>query len=160
MNFKLILLIIWMSIIFIFSNQPAKESSDLSNSFINKTIIKIYEIKNGTISTEEKEKIIKKYSYKVRKFAHFSEYFILGLLTFLYLKDKNKKVFIYSLLFCFLYACSDEFHQLFIQGRYSSFFDVLIDTSGALFSIIILKILFTNKRKLCIINKVQRNEEI
>ena len=50
-----------------------------------------------------------------------------------------------SLLFCFLYACSDEFHQLFIPGRSGQFIDILIDTSGAL--IMLLIIYLWQKRK-------------
>ena len=30
----------------------------------------------------------------------------------------------------FLYACTDEFHQLFMDGRAGQFKDVLIDTAG------------------------------
>jgi VanZ family protein len=37
-----------------------------------------------------------------------------------------------SLLMVFLFALSDEFHQSFVQGRNSSFLDVVIDTGGAL----------------------------
>ena len=36
-----------------------------------------------------------------------------------------------ALLTAFLYACTDEFHQLFISGRAGRFTDVLIDTTGA-----------------------------
>ncbi|MBQ3466792.1 MAG: VanZ family protein, partial [Oscillospiraceae bacterium] len=43
--------------------------------------------------------------------------------------------FLTGLLFCFLYACSDEFHQLFVPGRAGMFSDVLIDTVGVLFGL-------------------------
>ncbi|MEN8257688.1 MAG: VanZ family protein [Thermodesulfobacteriota bacterium] len=35
------------------------------------------------------------------------------------------------LLFCLLYGISDEFHQSFISGRYSSFADIIADVIGA-----------------------------
>lgn len=36
-----------------------------------------------------------------------------------------------SIVFCVLYGASDEFHQSFIPGRYSSGIDVLIDGIGS-----------------------------
>ena len=52
---------------------------------------------------------------------------------------KNKKTLFLCLLICFLYACTDEFHQLF-RERTSSFIDVLIDTSGGLIAVLIIKL--------------------
>ena len=144
---KLILIIIWMIVIFMFSNQPAKESGDLSDSFIDKTIVKVYEIFNGEVSSEQKQAIIEKYSYPIRKLAHFTVYFILGILCFIFFKDFTKHYVIYSILVCFLYACSDEFHQYFVKGRYASFIDVLIDTLGASFSILISRFIVYKKIK-------------
>lgn len=142
-------ILIWMFTIFNFSNQNGQASSGLSN----KVIIKLVEIiKNKTISNEEKEYFISKYKFIVRKAAHFSAYFILGILTTILLVDLNgatKKIFIYLLFFNFLYACTDELHQRFISGRNGNFIDVLIDTSGALFAIIIIYIFnFVKKRHL------------
>ena len=48
----------------------------------------------------------------------------------------SKKVII-SLILGAIYAISDEFHQSFIPDRSSSFFDVIIDTSGVIFDILI-----------------------
>ena len=45
-------------------------------------------------------------------------------------KKSLVKVSLQSLIFTFLYACSDEFHQLFITGRSGEFRDVMIDTIG------------------------------
>ena len=142
MNLKGLLVLIWMIVIFSFSNQPAIDSSKLSDGFINKTIIKVYEVFNGNITKEKKEELISKYSYPVRKLAHFTVYFILGMLVFIYLNNfiKNKSIIIYSLLICFVYACTDEFHQYFVDGRYCSFIDVLIDSIGSLISILFLHI--------------------
>ena len=38
-----------------------------------------------------------------------------------------------SILFSFLYACTDEIHQIFVPGRSAQFRDILIDTLGASF---------------------------
>lgn len=135
-KFKLILLIIWMSLIFCLSNQHADESSKLSNGLIDKTIINVYKVFNSNITNTDKEMILRKYSKPVRKLAHFTVYFILGILVYIYLKEYTvTHVILYSLLLCFLYACSDEFHQYFVMGRYCSIIDVLIDSFGSLIRI-------------------------
>jgi VanZ family protein len=44
---------------------------------------------------------------------------------------KVKKSFIITFIFCFLYAVSDEVHQIFVPGRAFAIRDIIIDTSGA-----------------------------
>ena len=56
-----------------------------------------------------------------------------------------EKSLVKSFIFTFLYACTDEFHQLFIAGRAGQFRDVCIDSTGALIMILIIYII--NKRK-------------
>lgn len=50
-----------------------------------------------------------------------------------------------SILLSFLYACTDEIHQIFVPGRSAQFRDVLIDTLGAslgtLIAYLILKLI-------------------
>lgn len=139
---KICFLVLWMALIFSFSNQKDVESSNVSDSFIDRTVVKIYKIFNENITKEKENEIIEKYTYPIRKLAHYTLYFILGILSFLVVKDYsiNKKLIIYSLLICFLYACSDEFHQLFIIGRSARVLDVIIDTFGSFCSISIFYI--------------------
>ncbi len=66
----------------------------------------------------------------VRKLAHISEYFVLVLLSINYFKECLKKHIGISIIFSILYACSDEFHQLFVSGRGASITDVFIDCIG------------------------------
>ena len=40
-----------------------------------------------------------------------------------------------SLIFCFLYACSDEYHQTFVPGRAGAMIDVAVDMAGVLFGL-------------------------
>lgn len=78
----------------------------------------------------------------VRKMAHFTEYLILGILVINACKYNSVKDMIkLSILICILYACTDEIHQLFIQGRGGRIFDVLIDTLGSLTGIFTYKVL-------------------
>ena len=110
--------------IFLFSNQPGVESTKLASNLF------------------------------VRKLGHFSEYAVLGFFAFAYFsnifqtgreKIQLETSFFISFLFCFSYAVSDEFHQTFVIGRNGNFIDVLIDSVGVLFGIIISIILFSVK---------------
>ncbi|MDO5039815.1 VanZ family protein [Clostridium sp.] len=119
-----ILVIAWMIFIFYMSNQPANISNEQSDFVLN--LIKNLGIDINNIYIDLAITII-------RKGAHFSEYLILSLLYFNLLRfyiNKNKAL-VLSIILCFLYASTDEFHQLFVEGRAGRFTDVLIDTSGA-----------------------------
>ncbi|HEX7229321.1 MAG TPA: VanZ family protein [Candidatus Binatia bacterium] len=70
----------------------------------------------------------------VRKMAHLSEYFILGILV-TYTLQKRSALTTASQLFLataigIIYAISDEWHQFFVPGRTASAMDVLFDTIG------------------------------
>ena len=84
----------------------------------------------------------------IRKMGHFAEFAILGMLisstVFAYICPAPREA-IKKHLWCFtalpavfLVGCADEFLQNFIQGRHPAFTDVLIDTAGGLFGIIII----------------------
>lgn len=129
-----ILILFNCAIIFYFSHQVADESSKQSSRLVEFISNVIPTIKN----MEEPDKTILKEEILtpiVRKTAHFSIYAMLGILTTSFmLTIENKKIgkiMIIALLFCFLYAITDEFHQTFIIGRSGEFRDVLIDTTGA-----------------------------
>ena len=126
---NLILLLIWLIFIFVMSHFDADTSSSQSGSIVE-VIANIFNIKNIEIL-----------SLIIRKLAHITEYFILGILTINCLKDyKIKYLYISSILFCIIYACSDEFHQLFISGRSGTIIDVLIDSIGIILGIFIYKL--------------------
>ncbi|MCD7777472.1 MAG: VanZ family protein [Clostridiales bacterium] len=88
----------------------------------------------------------------LRKAAHYTEYFILGML---YLSDvlswtgDLKKCRIYPLPAGFLTACLDEFSQFFSEGRTPGLKDVFIDFSGVLTAVLIISliIIFVRKNK-------------
>lgn len=138
MNYKLIFLIIWMIIIFLFSNNNGLKSSKKSDKLIEHTVVKIYHNFNNKT---DKKKIISKYTFIVRKLAHFTLYFILGILSYLYLKDYNINFIYISILFCFLFSLSDEIHQLFISGRSFKLLDIFIDTTSSIMSIFLINLL-------------------
>ncbi len=152
----LLALIIWMIIIFGFSNQNVVSSLSLSDKVASKIIDIVVKVKEKEITPQEKAKMVKNTRLIVRKTAHFTEYFILGILVFKIFEMYGvKRVLVYSIIFCFLYACSDELHQLFSNGRTAKVLDVLIDTSGSVLSIICLQ--FIKKRKLKINSEKELN---
>jgi VanZ family protein len=57
----------------------------------------------------------------------------------LYMGKRASKL--YAIMFVFLYACSDEIHQHFVDGRVAAFKDVLIDTAGGICSCLIVSIM-------------------
>lgn len=121
-----------MFFIFMMSHTPGNTSSKQSNIIVE-LIIQILPIARDTLS------------FIVRKCAHMSEYAILLLLIY-----KSYPKLSIAFITTFIYACSDEFHQLFIPGRAGLFQDVIIDCTGALIMLLIIYIKNkkTNKDKL------------
>lgn len=139
------LLIIWMSIIFLMSNQPAEISDGHSRLVVQILMLIGIDINSAAADLA---------NFIVRKIAHFTEYMILAFLIFnvleFYCKDR-KKLILFSIVISFIYASSDEIHQYFIPGRECAFRDVVIDTCGAITSIIVtnrLKKLFLKRRSM------------
>lgn len=132
------LLIIWLIVIFSFSNQNGDDSGNLSQMVLD-FLTKVLNINfNNDIG-----------SFIVRKSAHFFEYFVLGSLIFnvliKYFKVSTKLIII-SLLMGAFYSLTDETHQMFVAGRAFKVLDIFIDSIGALAGSFILY-LFTYKRK-------------
>ena len=119
--------------IFSLSNDNGYKSTKKSD----KVITFWYEkLTNNKINKE----IINKLVYPVRKSAHIIIYLILGLLFISLLYEFNittKIMIISSILFCFIYACSDEIHQLFIVGRSGEVKDIILDTIGSTIGIFV-----------------------
>ena len=140
-----IVLILWMIVIFSFSSADANKSTGTSDKVIT-TMIEIKDkITNNETPNNEKEIIVKNSSFYIRKIAHITEYLILGFLTFNLLKQYSVTNIYYAIGLSILYSCTDEFHQLFINGRSGSIRDVLIDSIGILIGTYLYKLLFIKK---------------
>lgn len=127
---KIILIIICLVSIFMFSSDTGSSSSRKSDGLI----IRVIEtVKGRKLNSLLRKKYIDTYVVFVRKSAHFTIYFLLGVFVLSLLKEYKilsfKLVFISTFL-VFLYACSDEIHQLFVVGRSGEVFDVLLDSFG------------------------------
>ena len=117
-----------MFVIFLMSNEIAGTSSARSNEIV-RTIQSIGVSAPADILT-----------FLVRKAAHISAYFILGILIFNLLKEYDlaiKKMIFISIGIAMLYACTDEIHQMVVPGRSGEVRDVLIDTAGAAVGVVV-----------------------
>jgi len=134
-------------LIFCFSAQPGEESSELSNSVVLK-LLDLLSRWNPSLDTAE---FPERMSIPVRKAAHITEYliFFLALLAAFHVSGFGRFRRIgNSFLTAFLYACTDEIHQLFVDGRAGRFTDVLIDSSGiAVLSVILIFVNFYRVKK-------------
>lgn len=128
-----VLIVLNMTVIYLFSAQNGEQSSQTSGQVtqtVATVVVKDFEKK----AEDEQQLIVAELHTPVRKLAHMAEFGSLGLLVFLLLLTWKEHCCIKygaSLLFTFLYACTDELHQTFSENRGPQFTDVLIDTSGA-----------------------------
>ena len=140
----LVIIIVISGIIFGFSAQDGEESGNLSKTVITK----IADILN--VEENSRENFIETGEKVIRKLAHFTIYTALGMSTiaFLLTFDLKKNIQIIStIIWGFLYASTDELHQMFSSGRHASFLDVLLDTSGVIFgTIIVILIVYIYKK--------------
>lgn len=153
----IILLICTFSVIFGFSSQDSKKSSSLSRRVTELITNNIKWIQEKP--KQEKEQIIKQIHIKIRKIAHFSIYTILGIVLmaiFSTTKAKALNRLSASLIIGIILATSDEIHQCFVPGRGPLFTDVVIDSLGVLYGILVViliqkiyvRIVAKKKRKL------------
>jgi VanZ family protein len=85
------------------------------------------------------------YDLILRKIAHITEYYVLAALIYRALKGTFVKftpfyLFAISFTASFLYAVSDEVHQLYVFGRSGTRRDLAFDTLGIIIFFIILKL--------------------
>ena len=138
---SVLLVIIWMGVIFMFSATPSDKSNEGSMEISRFIVEKIYSNKSNL----EKKRISKKLNKPLRKLAHGSVYLILAIFVNSVVCTIKKKLFVcnlISIIFCFIYACSDEFHQVFVLNRSPLIGDVFIDTFGALIGCFIFNFIY------------------
>ena len=112
---------LWMSLIFYMSSRPGDESADMSFN-----LLVVFEVFFPFVEEELLHLLI-------RKLAHVTVYMVLFLLLANALKQhisERTYMYTYAALIGFLYAVTDEVHQVFVPGRSGNVFDVLIDIVG------------------------------
>lgn len=122
-----ILVIGIMAAVFLFSSQSGGESNHLSKGILEH-ILNFFHISTDPLKLDQ-------YNLVLRKIAHFSLYFLLGAGAMGFLLTtplKKKYCFVLSLLFCVLFAATDEYHQFLLGTRNGNALDVLLDSMGAM----------------------------
>lgn len=146
-----VIIILWMAFIFSMSAKNATQSSNISGGLTYNVLNTLFANFRG-LDRSIQDNIVEGLQFVVRKGAHFSAYAILGGLCFVefsYFKGVNfKKQFTAAFFISVLYAASDEIHQYFVPGRACEFRDVMIDSCGALFGIVVIVVFNIIKSKL------------
>ena len=140
---SLILIILWMGFIFYLSSMDSSTSNDKSKSIVSNIVDKIdNNVLNKEVTTSKNSKFMENMNYLFRKLSHVSVYLALAILVFNYvIQLRKRKILMYdviTLIVCFIYACTDEYHQTFIVGRSGSIMDVLIDMIGVVIGCVII----------------------
>lgn len=127
------LIIIWLTIIFLFSSNSGSESNYKSKSFINKGITIYEKVTNTNVNNKL---VIKKLNYPIRKLAHFTIFLILGIFVYLFINtfEMSNKL-ILSIFLCLFFAIFDELHQILVDDRTPQILDIFIDLFGSITSI-------------------------
>lgn len=133
--FFAVTILLWLAFIFCCSAKTAPESSAQSKS-VTRTFLEIVDKSFSTLPEEQQQNRISSVDNFVRKGAHMFLYAVLGILSMCFFtviaKYKPPYNTLYTVIFCMLYAATDEFHQLFVPGRGAQVRDVVIDTCGSL----------------------------
>lgn len=128
-----ILLLALYILIFSFSAQTGEQSGGLSRRISEKCAEWIDWLAGGGIDRLPVEEAIE---HPLRKAAHFAEYACMGILVYVLWRQwlrRGAGLCLLTGVWVFLSAGADEFHQLFVPGRYGSISDVILDTCGGVF---------------------------
>ena len=130
-----------MVMIFCFSMENA-ETSDKRSGFIAMPVIRLLHPDYDQLDEAAQDEIYAGVSLVVRKCAHFTEYMVLGFLLRLCLESwfghRMRKYRILALIGFgagTAYACTDELHQLGVEGRSGAWKDGLVDAGGVLLGV-------------------------
>ncbi|WHY85581.1 VanZ family protein [Neobacillus novalis] len=141
-RFWVFALIIWMAVIFFFTQLPYFTGESTS-----KALFKLFAVQHDTThSANGGSVLIKVVNIILRKASHLTAFGIIAILLFQVFRNFRYPYFL-SWFLTFLYAITDEWHQSFVPGRTASFQDVLIDCLGAFIALLIAHSYTSRKRK-------------
>lgn len=131
--------VLWMGLIFWLSDRPAWESTRQSRGIAFKSITLLPGA--AGLSDARQLSLTLYIEPLIRDTAHIAEYAVLFLTVFFAVgifSYENKKKALISLFICFLFACTDEWHQGYVPGRSVQLTDIVFDTAGAAAAMVIL----------------------
>ncbi len=131
-----IMLLCLYSLIFSFSAQTGEQSGGLSQKISEKCVEFMNSLSGNNWTVLFQKELAAYFENPIRKLAHFGEYACMGILVYTMWRPwilRGRKLYLITILWVFLSASGDEFHQLFVPGRYGSIADVILDTAGGIF---------------------------
>ena len=139
-----------MVMIYCFSMENAEES-DYRSSRIAMPVVRLLHPDYDQLEPDAQREIYNSVQHAVRKCAHFTEYMILGFLLRLCLESwfghrlrRHRIPALIGFGAGTAYACTDELHQLSIEGRSGQWTDVMVDSSGVLLGVTLGTLLIRN----------------
>lgn len=152
-----------MAMIFAFSTENA-EQSDQRSGIISIEILKVFHPDYNLLDPLKRKEIYDTIQHVVRKSAHFLEYTLLGFMIRLCLESwfghrtkASRPLEAAGACAGTVYACTDELHQLLIDGRSGQWTDVIVDGCGVFLGIK-LGTLFIIKLGQCHIMKKEQGD--
>ena len=137
--FSILALLSVMGLIFFLSAQNGEESSQTSG-FIGDLLASIFK---GDVAQDV-----------LRTFAHFTEYAVLGFLMYNVLYSFNVGFApLIGVVRSFIYALSDEIHQIFVPERAFQISDLTVDLGGIILGTTVIFLLFTIATKISLKKK-------
>lgn len=165
MNIKKIIsimvVLIWMGIVFSFSNQQGESSSSTSRK-VSQIIVNIINIQ-GNYTELEKEEMVKQIEPIIRKLAHYTIYAIGGIVIancVYQFCSKEKMLIGTSTVIGVMYAITDELHQLMVAGRSGNIKDVIIDSLGVITGIVFFLLTREIYKKIIQTEKKEKNNNL
>ncbi len=134
-----VLLLMLYVLIFSFSAQDAEHSGSLSQLVSEKCVEFMNSLAGGNWTAEFMENMAEYFEHPIRKLAHFAEYAYMAVLLYILWSawmEQGRRLYTLVIIWVFVSAASDEFHQLFVPGRYGSLADVLLDTAGGVVGVL------------------------
>ena len=125
--FAALTLLVMIAIVW-FSAQNAELSQQMSDGFLASLIGRFLDAVLPGLTGQGMQ-------VDIRKYAHMCEFMALGVCAFLYASERrlwrrDLRAALLAFAFSLFYACTDEFHQIFVPGRACRAFDVMVDGIG------------------------------
>ena len=138
-----VLLLFWYGVIFSFSAQDGETSGGLSDAVCRFLAECVNFLTGRSMSPVQTDTLAESMGFPIRKLAHFSEYAFMGILVERILREfPIKRSAVQLAIGVFWVAASaalDEWHQYFVPGRCAGIPDVILDTCGGIFGILLLR---------------------